>query len=92
MLPQTHTHRYGPDVSSEVSANQAVTCTVTTFNSCTKCVGSQSIIHDRTSDCNPVFHGHECMNDLTTERSFDLQARCVIDVLGLPFEMLLMVI
>ena len=26
-------------------------CTVPTFNSCTKCVGSRDIIHDRTPDC-----------------------------------------
>ena len=45
-------------------------------------VGSPSIIHDRMSGCNPVF-GHVCMNDLTTERSFDSQAMSVIDVLGL---------
>ena len=28
--------------------------TVMTFKSCTKCVGSQSILHDPTSACNPV--------------------------------------
>ena len=28
--------------------------TVLTFNSCTKCVGSPDIIHDRTPDCYPV--------------------------------------
>ena len=31
---------------------------------------------------------HGCMDDLTTERSFDLLATCVIDVLGLFFDML----
>ena len=31
------------------------------------------------------FHGHRCMDDLTTESSFDSKARCVIDVLGLLF-------
>ena len=30
----------------------------------------------------PRFHGHVSMDDLTTERSFDSQAMCVIDVLG----------
>ena len=29
-----------------------------------------------------LFPGHLCMNDLTTERSFDSQATWVIDVLG----------
>ena len=36
------------------------------------------------------FPGHGCMDDLTTERSFVLQARCVIYVLGLSFGMLSM--
>ena len=36
-------------------SNSQYPTTVTTFNSRTKCVGSPSIIHDRTSDCNPVF-------------------------------------
>ena len=31
------------------------------------------------------FFGHGCMIDLATERSFDSQATCVIDVLGLFF-------
>ena len=29
-------------------------CTVPTFNSCTKCVGSPGKIDDRTPDCNTV--------------------------------------
>ena len=29
---------------------------------------------------------HECMDDLTTERSFDSQATWVIDVLGIYFD------
>ena len=36
------------------------------------------------------FAGHGCMNDLTTKRSFDMQATCVIDVLDLFFGMLSM--
>ena len=40
-----------------------------TFNSCTKCLG---IIHDRTPNCHPVYWAG--MHDLTTGRSFDLQA------------------
>ena len=31
--------------------------TVPTLNSCTKCVGSPGIIHDRTTDCQPSFMG-----------------------------------
>ena len=38
----------------------------------------------------PQFPGHGCMDDLTTERSFDLQATWVIDVLGKFFDMLSM--
>ena len=64
--------------------------TVTTSNSCTKCVGSPSIIHDRTSDCNPVSWSWMYVNDLTTKRNFDSQATCVIDVLGLFSDMLSM--
>ena len=37
-----------------------------------------------------LFTGHRCMDDLTTERSFDSQATWVIDVLGLLFDMLYM--
>ena len=33
------------------------------------------------------FLGHGCMNDLTTERSFDSKATCIIDVLDLFFDM-----
>ena len=36
------------------------------------------------------FLGHGCMDDLATERSFDLQAKWVIGVLGLFFDMLSM--
>ena len=36
------------------------------------------------------FLGHGCMNDLTTERSFDSQATCVIDAICLFFDMLSM--
>ena len=32
----------------------AVIPTMQTFNSCTKCVGSPGIIHDRTPDCHPI--------------------------------------
>ena len=44
--------------------------TVLTFNSCTKCLGSLGMI------CGPIatqFPGHRCVDDLTTERSFDLR-------------------
>ena len=51
--------------------------TVPTFNSCTKCVGSPGIIHDRMPQLSP---GSPCMDDLTTERSIDSQATRVIDV------------
>ena len=50
--------------------------TVTTFNSCTKCVGSSCITYDQ-------FSGHGRMDDLTIERSFDKLTTWVIDVLGL---------
>ena len=36
------------------------------------------------------FLDHGCMDDLTIKRTFDSQATCVIDVLGLYFEMLSM--
>ena len=78
--PHTHTHTY------------IHTCTyihvhrVPTFNSCTKCVGSLDIKHDRTPDCHTV-SSHGCMDDLTSERSFNSQATGVIDVLGLSFDM-----
>ena len=36
------------------------------------------------------FAGHGCIDDLTTERSFDLQTTWVIDVLGLLSDMLSM--
>ena len=38
------------------------------------------------------FLWHGCMDDLITERSFDSQAKLVIDVLGLLFVMLSMVV
>ena len=46
--------------------------TVSKFNSCTKCVGCRGIL----LHCTPIatqFHRHKCMDDLTTERRFDLQ-------------------
>ena len=51
---------------------------MTTFNSCTKCVGSSAVRLIATQ-----FSGHGCMDDLTIERSFDKQTTWVIDVLGL---------
>ena len=58
--------------------------TVPTFNSCTECVGSPGMIHDCRLDFTQC-PGHKYMVDLTTERNFDSQATCVIDVLGLYF-------
>ena len=55
--------------------------TVPTFNSCTKCVGSPGMIHDRTPDCYHELPKHGCMDDLTIERSFVMEATWVIDVL-----------
>ena len=46
------------------------------------------ILTDRTLN----FLEHGCMDDLTTERSFDSQATLVIDVLGLFFDMLSMTV
>ena len=46
------------------------TGTLLTFNSRSKCAGSPGIIHDRIAS---LFSGLGCMDDLTTERSFDLQ-------------------
>ena len=54
------------------------TGTVPTFNFCTKFLGSQVIIHDRTK-----IPGNKCIDDLTSERSFDLQGMWVIGVFGL---------
>ena len=71
-----------------ISHMGGVQCRV--FNSCTKCVGSPGIIHDRTSDCHLVFWAwmRPQVPDLTTERSFDSQGTWVIVVLGLFFHML----
>ena len=57
--------------------------TVSTFSSCSKCVGSLCIIHDRTLDCHPVFWSWICMDGLMTELSFDSQATWSNDVFGL---------
>ena len=65
-------------------------CTVQTFNSCTKCVGSPGMIHDRMSDCHPVSWSIGCMDYLTTESSFDSHNMWVIGVLGLHLGMLYM--
>ena len=35
-----------------------------------------------------LFPGHVCMDNLTAERSFDVQATLVFDVIGLFFDML----
>ena len=54
------------------------------INSCTKCVGSQGIIHIHMLDCLPDYPEHGCMDDLKTEqRSFVSQATCVNDVLDM---------
>ena len=51
---------------------------VATSNSCTDCLDSSEIIHDRTvTDCHLVYRA--CMDDLTTERSFGVHC----DVIGL---------
>ena len=67
------------------TTNVCKSFTVPTFNSCTKCMGSPGIINDRTSDCHQS-PGHGCIDDLTTERSFDSQATWVIDMLDLFFD------
>ena len=54
--------------------------TVPTSNSCTKCMGSPGMIHDRTPDCHPKFPEHGCMDDFTTESSVGVQATWVIIV------------
>ena len=56
--------------------------TVSTFNFCTKCVGSPCRQHG-TSPIAIQFPGNGCMDDLTTERSFESQATWTIDVFGL---------
>ena len=66
-----------------------VQATVPTFNSCTEFVGTPGMVNDCRLDFTQV-HGHTYMVDLTTERNFDSQATCVIDVLGLFFDMLSM--
>ena len=60
--------------------------TVTPCHSCTKCVGSPILICPVATQ----FPGHECMDDLTTERSFGSQATWVIYVSFLFFDMLSM--
>ena len=42
-------------ISFSVCTKTTHACTVTTFNSCTKCVGSSGVTHDRAPDCYPVF-------------------------------------
>ena len=63
--------------------------TVPTFNYCTKCVGSPGIMHDRTPHTTQ-FPRHGCMDDLTTERSFDSLVTLVIDVRSLFYDVLSM--
>ena len=57
-----------------------------TFNSCSKRLDSWGIIQNRLPDCKSV----SCIDDLTTERSFDSQSTRAIDVLGLFFDILFM--
>ena len=67
----------------------SLTATVPSLYCCIKsvrCPGIQHYPHARL----PPFPGHGCMDDLTVERSFDLQATRVIDVLDLFFDMLSM--
>ena len=56
-------------------------------------MGSPGIIHDRTPDRQPVsfIEMDACMDNLTTEASFELQATWVIYGLGLYFDILTMV-
>ena len=63
--------------------------TVLTFNSCTKCVGSPEIIHDRMPDRHLVFWAW-----MTPQLNvaLDSHSTWVIDVLGLCFDMLSMVV
>ena len=56
--------------------------TVTTFNSCTKCMGSRG----QYTTARPIatrLPGHEWMDDLTTESSFVSPATWVINLCGL---------
>ena len=50
-------------------------------------MGSPGKIHDSMPVATQL-PWHVCMDDLTTERSFDLQATWVINVLGLFFEVI----
>ena len=57
----TKTSRFFSSISKTLLCNRYVfrifkrsTRTVSTFNSCTKCVGSSGMIHDRMPDCHPV--------------------------------------
>ena len=75
-------HNDGHDNKDGVSNYSA------TFNTCIKCVDSPGLIHVSSSHTIAThFLGHGCMDDLTTERSFDLQATRVIGILGLFFDM-----
>ena len=51
-----------------------VLATVPTFNSCTKYVGSEVIIHDRMHDYHPL-SGHGCMDVLTPDRTLICKLR-----------------
>ena len=46
---------------------------VRTFNSCTKCVGSPRKIHNLIRPIATQFSRYGCLDDTTTERSFDSQ-------------------
>ena len=51
-------------------------------------MGSPGIINNRTLDNATKFPVHGCIDDLTTEHSFHLQATWIIDVLNLFSDML----
>ena len=59
------------------------TTTVSTFTSGTKCLGSLDIIHDRTLGWHLVSFSWMHKWTVPIERSFELQARWVINVFGL---------
>ena len=67
--------------------------TVTASNFCTRCRGSPDIPYTPARPIATAFPGHGCMDDLTTERSFDSPATWAIDWLGsFHFDMLSMIV
>ena len=87
-----HKHNQNTKQEGSLSGNCAVCSqsTMQTFNSCTKCVGSPGITHDRTPRLPRNSLGMDAWMTHKTEGIFDSQTTWVTDVLGIFFAMLSM--